>query len=106
MESSAPRAGGNRAGFQTSELRLNSRLLDANQSAPRTLGRQHHGAALTGLGARPIFEFIDEIAHHHPKIAEYIDHRLAIYAAADPRLLPASGADRFPPPLGRIVRNG
>jgi hypothetical protein len=56
--------------------------------------RQRHTAQVHALGARVTFEIFDEIARHHPEIADDLDLRLARYAGLD--LLVALGADKFP----------
>lgn len=47
------------------------------------------------LGARAVFELIDELDRAHGLGAD-LDRRLARYAAADPRALAIAGGDRFP----------
>lgn len=77
------------------EHRLNSRPQTKSQH-PAHLRRQRHVERVQRLGGRVVFEFVDEIARHHPEIADDLDQRLARYAALDPGLLTAVGADRFP----------
>jgi hypothetical protein len=61
----------------------------------RRLRRQRHAETLHGLGARVLFEFVDEIARRHPDIADDINERLARYASLDPAALVVTGGDRF-----------
>jgi hypothetical protein len=69
----------------------------------RRLRRQRNARAVHGLGPRTVFELIDEIAKHHPSIADDFDRRLARYAALDPAALRAAGGDGFAPlPLRSI----
>jgi hypothetical protein len=58
------------------------------------LRRQRSVQALHRLGARVLFELLDEIARHHG-LGEDIDQRLERYAGVDPDLLRAVGGDRF-----------
>jgi len=60
-------------------------------------------AAVHALGARVMFELLDEIGRHHC-IANDVDKRLERYAALDRKLMHAVGADRFPPPPVWMVR--
>jgi hypothetical protein len=66
------------------------------------LRRQRLVERVHRLGARPLFELIDEIARHYG-LADDIDQRLERYAALDPDILSAVRADRFPPPPLRAV---
>jgi len=51
-----------------------------------------------------LFEFVDELARHHPEIASDIDRRLAAYAERlSPELLHAIGGDQFPVSPMRVV---
>jgi len=52
---------------------------------------------------RLVFELVDEIARHHPEIAEDINRRLAAYAGIDTGTLRAVGGDKFPPTILRPV---
>jgi hypothetical protein len=69
-------------------------------NAPTELRRQRRqrlAAAVHALGARVVFELLDEIGRHHG-IANDIDCRLESYAALDRDVLRAVCADRLPPP--------
>jgi hypothetical protein len=59
---------------------------------------------LHGLGARVIFEFLDEIAREHD-IGGDIDARLSRYTQLNADILAAVGGDRFPAsPIREVVR--
>ena len=78
-------------------------------SGPTTrsrLRRQRHAEKVHRLGARVLFEFVDELAHHHPDIAVDITKRLARYAALDPVMVEVTGGDRFSPLLLHLVGDG
>jgi len=75
-----------------------------SQQLHHRLRRQRHALLLHRLGERVVFEFLDELARHHPEIADDIDRRLAWYAAIDPGMLRAVGGDRMPPTPLRLVR--
>ena len=87
-----------------------SRLLPENQilkqEADRRLRRQRQVERLHRLGARAVFELVDEIARHHPDIADDLDARLARFARLDPAVLAAVGADRLPGPPMRAIGGG
>jgi hypothetical protein len=67
----------------------------AMSAADRTLCRQRQVEAIHRLGARVVFEFVDEIARRHSEIATDLDARLARYANIDPDLLEAVGGTRL-----------
>ena len=93
----APRAGGNRAGIRLTGQQSITRTTPQTQETTRRLRRQRAIECAHHLGARAIFEFVDELARHHPEIADDIDGRLAAYAERlTPDLLRAIGGDRFP----------
>jgi hypothetical protein len=72
------------------------------RQAEASLRRQHLARQLHRLGARVVFELLDEIARHY-ELADDIDARLARYAGADPAILAAVGGDKFAPlPLRSI----
>lgn len=60
-------------------------------------------AHVHALGARVVFELLDEIGRYHG-IANDVDRRLERYAALDRGVLRAVGGDRFPPPPVWLVR--
>jgi len=68
--------------------------------------RQRMAAAVHALGARVVFELLDEIGRHHA-ITDDVDTRLERYAALDRDVLRAIDGDRFAawPPL-RVVAGG
>ena len=103
IRSPAPLAGGNRAGDRyAGEQSITTSNLKAQ--AERRLRRQRLAQRVHRLGARVLFELLDEIGKHHG-LAEDIDRRLAAYAILDPALLAAVGGDAFPAaptrPVGR-----
>jgi hypothetical protein len=57
------------------------------------------------LGARVLFELIDELDRHH-HLGEDLDARLSKYAAADLDLLRAFGAHSFPHLPIRVIPGG
>ena len=66
--------------------------------------RQRAAERLHRLGARAVFELLDEIGRHHPATAEDIDRRLERYAArSNAELLRETGGDRLPALPMRIV---
>lgn len=64
-------------------------------AADRTLCRQRQVEAIHRLGARVVFEFVDEIARRHSEIADDLDARLARYANVNPGLLEMVGGNRL-----------
>ena len=62
----------------------------------RTVARLHH------LGARPLFEMLVELGLQH-LIRTEIEAAVNRYAALDPELLCAVGADTFPPVPVHVV---
>jgi hypothetical protein len=72
------------------------------RQALRRLRRQRLVERVCALGARAVFELVDEL-DRHLGIGDDLDRRLQRYADADPELLHAFGADRFAPlPTRRI----
>ena len=76
------------------EQPLNTISADKSQALAR-LRRQRHVEQIHRLGARVIFELVDELDRHHG-LGDDLDQRLKCYAALDHRLLAAVGGDRFP----------
>lgn len=66
----------------------------ATRDLARAMRRQRHVERLCRI-PRLVAELLNEIGRHH-SIADDIDRRLALYAAVDPAMLAAVGADRFP----------
>jgi hypothetical protein len=95
----APLAGGDRAGIGYAEqLSLTRKTAETQR-----LRRQRLIEAIDQLGsARVWFEVIDEIDRKYGLGAD-LDERLARYAALDPLILAAIGADRFPASTIRLV---
>jgi hypothetical protein len=54
------------------------------------------------LGARVLFELLDELYRHH--YLEGLDRRLSRYAALDPEILQAVDGHKFPPVPLRVIR--
>ena len=98
--------GPNRAGLNDlrvaaeSEAFLHQNSLQAQ--AQQRLRRQHLARQLHGLGARVLFELVDELDRVHG-LGDDLDRRLERYAGADPEVLRALGGDRFPAPPMRLV---
>src|SRR5437762_1548793 len=63
---------------------------------PRLVERVHR------LGARALFEFVNELDQSHG-LGSDLDQRLERYARLDPAVLPALGGDRLPVSPVRIV---
>jgi hypothetical protein len=70
--------------------------------ATRRLRRQRLVERIHALGARAVFELVDELDRHHA-LGDDLDRRLQRYADADPELLRALGVHRFAPSPMRIV---
>jgi hypothetical protein len=68
------------------------------------LRRQRAAARVRRLGARVVFELINEICRRYPSIAADLDHRFARFAAIDPGILAAVGGDRFAASPMRLVK--
>ena len=106
MEKENPAAPGSadRAGIRYAEQQSSIRT-SAERQAQQRLRRQHLARRIHGLGARAVFEFLDEIARHHD-LGDDLDRRLERFAALDPALLIAVGGDRFAPAPMRLVGCG
>ena len=74
----------------------------SHAQAQRQLRRQRHVEQIHRLGARALFELVDELDRVHG-LGDDLDRRLERYARLDPDLLAALGADRFPAAPLRIV---
>ena len=98
--------GPNRAGLDDLRVAAESEAsLIQNPShtqAQRRLRRQRHVEQIHRLGARVIFELVDELDRHHG-LGDDLDRRLEAFAGLDPDLIAAVGADRFPVAPLRIV---
>src|SRR5204863_9086737 len=101
--------GPNRAGLDDLRVAAESEVsLIQNPShtqAQRRLRRQRHVEQIHRLGARVIFELVDELDRAHG-LGDDLDRRLQRYAALAPDLLAALGADRFPAAPLRVVGSG
>lgn len=71
--------------------------------AHRRLVRQQHVTRVHALGARVLFELLDELTRHHDIGADR--PAPARYAALDARVIHAAGGDRFAPAPLRSVSN-
>jgi hypothetical protein len=70
------------------------------------LRRQHLARCVHRLGARVLFELLDELDRHHD-LGGDLDDRLERYAnRLSPELLAAVGGDRFAAPPMRAVAGG
>ena len=72
-----------------------------NQAA-RRLRRQRHVEQVNRLGARAVFELVDELDRVHG-LGDDLDPRLEAYPGLDPELLASLGVDRFPAAPLRLV---
>src|SRR3954470_4277027 len=68
----------------------------SHAQAQRRLRRQRHVEKLHRLGARVLFELVDELDRHHG-LGDDLDRRLEAYAGLDAELIAVVGADQFPP---------
>lgn len=96
----ARQLGADRAGLDDFRVAAESRLpilqnSIARQAAERRLRRQRLVEQVHQLGARVVFELIDELDHAHD-LGNDLDERLVRYAALNPDHLVALGADKFP----------
>jgi hypothetical protein len=96
-----PLAGGLGAGIRYAEFATDARAHLISQ-ATRRLRRQYLAQRVHTLGARVLFQLIDELDRHHG-LGDDLDQRLERYAAVDPELLRALGADTFPALPLRLV---
>ncbi len=96
----ARQLGADRAGLDDFRVAAESRLSlsqnsVARQAAEGRLRRQRLVEQVHQLGARVVFELIDELDHAHD-LGNDLDERLARYADLNSDLLVALGGDRFP----------
>src|SRR5438105_11373630 len=70
--------------------------------ASQRLHRQRLVERVHRLSARALFEFVNELDHHHG-LGDDLDRRLQRYARLDAELLHAVGGDRFPSAPLRLV---
>jgi hypothetical protein len=102
IENPVALAGADRAGIRHAEQRSFTRD-SLKRQAQQRLRRQHLARSVHRLGARVLFELLDEIARQHG-IAEDVDRRLAAYVdRLSPQMLRATGGDRFPPSPTRVI---
>ena len=97
----APGATGDGAGFG---MRVSAEcgLINLRNQAEQRLRRQHLIERIHRLGARVVFELLDELDRHHG-LGDDLDRRLEGYAALDQGLLATVGGDRFPALPIRLV---
>jgi hypothetical protein len=102
IENPGPAATGTGAGINSRvEQSLYARPASKSQY-PVHLRRQRQVERLHALGARAVFELLDELDRHH-RLGDDLDRRLDRYASLDPALVAAVGGDRFPHPALRVV---
>ena len=100
-ENPGPLAGGHGAVTLHVDRTVDNRKALRDQ-AERRLQRQHLVRTVYRLGARVLFELIDELDHHHG-LGDDLDRRLQRYARLDAELLHAVGGDGFPSAPLRLV---
>jgi hypothetical protein len=100
-ENPVPLSGGHRAGTLQADHAVDNRETLRNQ-AQRRLRRQHLARELHRLGARALFELVDELDRVHG-LGDDLDQRLEAYAALDAELIAVVGADQFPPSPTRLI---
>ena len=106
-ETARPATWGSRPGLDDlrvaaeSEASVNPNTLKTQ--AVLRLRRRQQAERLHALGGRAVFEFVDELARHHPEIAADLDRRLAVNAGLDPEIPREIGGDRFAPMPMRSV---
>lgn len=95
--------GAHRAGNDCPKQASFTRTIPETQAFERRLRRrQHLVRQLHRLGARVVFELLDELGRHHGIDAD-LDRQLERYAALDPLILAGIGGDRFARLPMRIV---
>jgi hypothetical protein len=77
-------------------------LSNLRNQAEQRLRREHLARRVHQLGARALFEFIEELDRDHG-LGDDLDRRLERYAAVDRDLLAAVDGDLFPPSPLRLV---
>jgi hypothetical protein len=86
------------AGRGCSGVHIEAAKLDAPDTTAVRIKAQRQAERIHALGPRPLSELIAEIIGRHPDLAE----RVAAYAAIDPAVVRALGANRYPPLLASI----
>lgn len=95
-------AGAHRAGtLRQQQLGLGTRATPQTQYL-RRLRRQRQIEIIHGLGARAVFELIDQLDREYG-LGEELDRLLSRFAGLDPAILAATGGDRFPAAPTRVV---
>jgi hypothetical protein len=97
----APLAGGDRADalYADNAVSIRERL---RTQAQQRLRREHLVRRVHLLGARVLYEFVDELDRVHG-LGTDLDRRLERYAQLNPDLLRAVGGDRFASAPTRLV---
>jgi hypothetical protein len=90
------RLGGHGEATSNSSNAARYRLPHQSRQEQARLRRQRAVVVIHRLGARAVFELLDELARHHG-IGADLDHRLERYADLDIDLLRTLGGDRFAP---------
>jgi hypothetical protein len=104
-ETARPATGNSRPGLDDYRVAAESRSSTQNPhpaQALRRLQRQRLVERIHAFGARVVFELVDELDRYHA-LGDDLDQRLERYAALDPGLLAALGADQFPAAPLRLV---
>jgi hypothetical protein len=91
-----------RARNPVNPLQIRPDLQATRRHEARRLRRQQCARQIWRLGDRVLFELVDHIATRFG-IEDEVDHLIERYAALDPVILRALGADRLPPPPIRAV---
>jgi hypothetical protein len=99
-QTARPAAGASRAGLDDFRVAAKSRSslhpIAIRAQAQRRLQRQQLATRLHRLGARVLFELIDELDRAAHGLGDDLDNRLGRNAGLDPVLLAAVGGNRFP----------
>ena len=93
---------GGAAEIETGQEQPVDAISAAKSQALARLRRQRQVERIHRLGARVLFELVDELDRHHG-LGDDLDRRPERYAALDDRLVAAVGADRFLASPQRVV---
>jgi hypothetical protein len=86
-----------RPGIDCQEQRSHTTLTAAREANFRQICRRRAVERVYGLGARAVYELLDELIGHEIIVNQVaLDSRLAKYAAFDPAQLASVGGDRMP----------
>ena len=103
-EHQVPLAGGHRAGTRYAVQQPSTRAILQWQAQQR-IRREHLTRRVHRLGARVLFELLDELDRHHG-LGDDLDRRLGRFAAIDADMLRRIGGDSFAPAPTRVVGGG